>query len=300
MATPSQVLLELPAVVGRSWALIVESAEILTGGMNSVVVLIATTDGRFVAKWVPQDDASDLLKGAEVARTMSDFGIRAGRPRATIDGALVAPLLDGQFVLLEEVPGEPLGRTREDLRDWSTALGRVHSAGTWMYAGEFFPWLRENGIDPARELWVQRAVTEVLAEYDGLPALTWAQLHTDPEPEAFRRDSHGNVGVIDWTGSTPGPVLYDVASAAMYAGSEPAASRLIAGYLSAGILPESELRAHLGTFQRFRAAVQAVYFSQRLHDANLTGIASQLENEEGLRDARTLLREAGLSLVDQP
>ena len=41
----------------------------------------------------------------------------------------------------------------------------------------------------------------------GLPPLTRGRLHTDPAPEAFRLDGEtGRVGLIDWTGATPGTV----------------------------------------------------------------------------------------------
>jgi homoserine kinase type II len=147
-----------------------------------------------------------------------------------------------------------------------------------------------------REDWVRRVVEDLLGEYEHLGPLTWAQLHTDPELEAFRRDANGDVGVIDWSGSIRGPVLYDLASAVMYAGGEVAAEQLIAGYQSTRALPDSELQAHLHYFRQFRGAVQAVYFSKRLHENDLTGIADDEENAKGLRDARWMLRDAGVRL----
>jgi homoserine kinase type II len=300
VTTPAEVLAELPTIVGRHWGLSVKSTEAVHGGMNSVTAVLEAQTRRVVAKWVPQSGVPDLIRGAEVALAMSSHGIRAGRPIRAVDGRLAAPLLDGAVVILEEVSGEPLGGGDTDLWQWGQTLGRVHSVATWLQSGEFFPWLREHGTDPAREGWVQRVVEEVLSEYDELPPITWAQLHTDPEPEAFRRDERGDIGVIDWAGSVPGPVLYDLASALMYAGSDGAASRVLAGYESVGVLPELELRAHLATFKRFRAAVQAVYFSKRLHDADLTGITGQAENRQGLRDARALLHAAGISVTDEP
>ena len=298
MALPSEILINLRPTVDREWGLILENAEILDGGMNSVTAAFDTPSGRFVAKWVHSRAAADLTQGAEVARAMSDAGIRAGRPLLTCRGKLTASLLDGYVVLLEEVLGAPLTRSDSDLWDWGATLARVHSVCTWTKKGEFFPWLSENGRDSAREDWVRQAVDDVLDEYEALPALTWAQLHTDPEPEAFRRDVHGDIGVIDWTGSIAGPVLYDLASAVMYAGNDQAAERLIAGYQSAGVLTESELRDHLMVFRRLRGAVQAVYFSKRLDEADTTGARGQDDNAQGLKDAHTILRAAGAQMPD--
>ena len=135
---------------------------------------------------------------------MSDAGIGAGRHLLTSGGKLTAPLLDGNVVLLEEVLGTPLSYSDIDLWDWGATLARAHSVRTWTERREFFPWLSENGQNLAREDWVRQAVYDALHEYTALPALTWTQLHTDPEPEAFRRNADGDIGVIDWTGSIPG------------------------------------------------------------------------------------------------
>lgn len=86
----------------------------------------------------------------------------------------------------------------------------------------------------------------------------------------------------------------------MYTGNERAAERLIAGHQSAGVLAESELRAHLMVFRRLRGAVQAVYFSKRLHEADLTGATGQDDNAHGLGDAHTILRAAGAQLQTFP
>lgn len=73
---------------------------------------------------------------------------------------------------------------------------------------------------------------------------------------------------------------------------------MIAGYQSMKLLPDWELQAHLGYFRQFRGAVQAVYFSRRLHENDLTGIADHDENAKGLRDARRILQDAGVRLRD--
>jgi Ser/Thr protein kinase RdoA (MazF antagonist) len=299
MTTPTELLARLSDAVERYWGEPLVGAMLIDGGMNSITIGGSLSSGRVVAKWVSALGREDLIRGAEVARAMSDHGIRAGRPLLTSLGQVTAPLLDGELAVLDEVTGEPLSNSAADQWDWGAALARVHSMTSAQEEGSmFFPWLRENGLDPARESWVRRIVEDLLGEYVRLGPLIWAQLHTDPEPEAFRRDANGDIGVIDWSGSIRGPVLYDVASAVMYAGGESAAGQLIAGYQSRGLLPDSELRSHLRYFRQFRGAVQAVYFSKRLHDEDLTGIVDQEENANGLRDSLLILRDAGIRVSE--
>jgi homoserine kinase type II len=292
VTTPAQILAGLPAILEKDWGQSIESARVLSGGMNSVAVMLELPRKRVVAKWVPAQGRDDLIRGAEVARLLGEHGFRTGPPVPTSEGKLTAPFLDGELAILKEVEGGPLTSDPDDLWAWGATLARLHAVTASKGSGPFFPWLSENGTDPDREAWVRQAVEDVLRDYANLPQLTWAQLHTDPEPEAFRRDEYGDVGVIDWAGSIRGPVLYDLASAIMYAGHGSAADQLVAGYRSVGVLSEAELDGHLRLFQRFRGAVQAAYFSKRIHDSDLTGIDSDEENAKGLRDAAELIRLA--------
>jgi homoserine kinase type II len=130
----------------------------------------------------------------------------------------------------------------------------------------------------------------VLAEVVGLPALTWGRLHTDPAPEAFLHDAASGVtGLIDWAGACPGPLLYDVASAVMYLGGVSAAEPFLAAYL-----PVSPLRelAHLPTWLRYRGAVQASYFADRILRADLTG-TDPAGNRRGLAHGRAMMSQPG-------
>ena len=123
------------------------------------------------------------------------------------------------------------------------------------------------------EPWVRPSVDLVLDEYGGLPELTWSLLHADPESGAFlRQPNTGQVALIDWTATTYGPVLYDVASAVMYLGGRHNADAFWDAYVSHNPAPVGELTEHLGTFTRHRAAVQAAYFSMRIGTQDRTGI----------------------------
>ncbi|MEV4313277.1 phosphotransferase [Actinocrispum sp. NPDC049592] len=112
-------------------------------------------------------------------------------------------------------------------------------------------------------------------------------LHCDPAPEAFRLNhTTGVCGLIDWSAAIRGPLLYDLASAAMYVGGVDQADCLIEAYLERGVVTEAEAELGLLTMVRFRWAVQADYFARRLTTGDLTGVTSSADNEKGLEDAR--------------
>lgn len=287
---------QLPVLIAREWALQVDAVELLSGGMNSHTAAVTTPMARFVAKWVPAPGRADLVRGIDAARVMSDHGIRAGAAVVTTSGARTVPFEDGELALLEDVSGVPLTTSPADQEYWGVALAAVHAAQPHSPATGFYAWLTENAQEPIHPAWVRKAVARVYAEYAQLPPLTWALLHTNPEPEAFLRDPSGDVGVIDWAGSVPGPALYDLASAVMYAGGEVHAQPLLASYERAGVIPAVEIREHLGSLQRLRAGVQADYFSRRLSQDNLTGIDSSDDNVKGLHDAREMLQALGVEV----
>jgi Ser/Thr protein kinase RdoA (MazF antagonist) len=120
--------------------------------------------------------------------------------------------------------------------------------------------------------------------------MTWGLLHADPAPEAFRLNpATGRCGVIDWSYALYGPLLYDLASAVMYAGGPEHAQALIQSYLGEHILTAMEVEHGLAPMLRFRWAVQANYFAWRIAENNLTGISNPEDNEKGLEDARRFL-----------
>jgi len=101
--------------------------------------------------------------------------------------------------------------------------------------------------------------------------------------------------MVDWAGASHGPALYDVASAVMYLGGRQKASTFLATYVENHPGLADEVAAHLDSFSRFRAAVQASYFSMRVATSDLTGIADLLDNQKGLRDAQLMLATHGLT-----
>jgi thiamine kinase-like enzyme len=117
-----------------------------------------------------------------------------------------------------------------------------------------------------------------------LDDLSWAWLHGDPAAEAFLRQPDGDVALIDWGGVMHGSILYDVASAVMYAGGCP--DHVVPAYLARRPEPAPEIETGLTPFLRLRWAVQAGYFAWRLAHDIRTGITYPAENLKGLADAR--------------
>jgi homoserine kinase type II len=142
------------------------------------------------------------------------------------------------------------------------------------------------------EPWIRPAVIDALAAWEAIPpaSLSWAPLHTDPAPEAFRLDRRsGTCGLIDWDFGVVGPLLYDLASAEMYVGGPTRSEPLISAYLATGVLGRDEVVRGLPALARLRWAVQADYFAMRIATDDLTGIDDRAENQGGLADARRAL-----------
>jgi Ser/Thr protein kinase RdoA (MazF antagonist) len=180
------------------------------------------------------------------------------------------------------------------------ALAEIHAVDPALESAPFIRAVVAAQVEDV-EPWIRPTVAAVLAEYGRLPALTWGLLHGDPAAEVFLRQAGtARVGVIDWGAAGRGPVLYDVASALMHLGSRDRSDAFWDGYRAHSPVPARELDVHLETFIRFRAAVQAAYFSMRIARNDCTGLADGSENWRGLRDAEQLLRAHGIRLVTDP
>ena len=264
--------------------------------MNSQTWVVEHQGSTYVAKRVARAAVDELVEGCEVASAVADAGFVTGRPVPTTDGRLV--VTEHALALHEHVPGRELdGESDEEQRWIAATLAGVHSAGgpaigpsTAAFAAY---WLSPELPGVEAHPWLVPAFDAVRAETDQ-PSVTWSTVHTDPAPEAFLHDdSTGSTGLIDWSGATRGPVLYDVASAVMYLGGPDDASAFLATYRTQGPLADDELQL-LDAFRRFRWVVQAAYFAWRLAARDLTGVAHQADNQTGLDDARRGLADLGL------
>jgi len=112
---------------------------------------------------------------------------------------------------------------------------------------------------------LRAAIRPAIAEADGLVSaggLTIGILHGDPHQAAFRVDERGGVGLLDWDSAVAGPLLYDVASVAMYGGVSPTdpETALLRGYLEEAPTDVAELRHAKGSCacaSRFRPCTSA-------------------------------------------
>jgi homoserine kinase type II len=243
--------------------------------MNSSAWTVSSGAERYVLKISHAREEA----GLQAAALLEDRGLRTGAPvRMAVHG-------DRLVAMLRYVDGRGLGSSDADVALLGETLGRAHSLlvgapvpdglARWPWA-----WLDPTVIEePALRAAVTHAITvaEALA-----PTVTHGILQADPAPEAFLADGE-DVALIDWGAAVHGPLLYDVASAWMYT-DDP----VIAAYARTGPLGEAELaQAHV--FLAYRWAVQAWYFSDRIRRHDLTGLASDAENDKGLDDARRAL-----------
>jgi len=263
-------------------------------GMNSTTWLVTTDAGDWVAKAAPAPAAAQFDAGLAAAARLDAAGVPAGAPLLTTAGAFSVARAGTRLALLRFTDGRAIDPTRPDeRRAWGATLGRAHDilrAGAPPRGAQGWHWVDADAPHLAVEPWVRpavRAAVDELGDVQGRVPLTSGVLHADPAPEAFLVDLHGQgrVALIDWSSVTVGPLLYDVASARMYAGDEAAFLDVRDGYLDVAPIRAEEM-AVLPTFVRFRWAVQADYFARRIQDHDLTGIDDASGNAEGLADAR--------------
>lgn len=254
------------------------------GGMNSRTWWVTDAAGdRWLAKWVPDGALVPMTAAVAAADLAARSGIltgRVGRPVHAWDG--------GELAVLEVVPGTPLdGASDDDQARIGRTLADVHRATAGHVVPGALPW---HWVDPASvetDPDLHAAVREAVTAIDALDALVTGVGHGDPTPEAFLADGP-TTGLIDWGSPVNGPLLYDVASAAMYLGGVTSAATMVASYAAAGGPATPDL-AHLDAMLRFRWAVQADYFAHRLAVDDRTGIGSEDDNLSGFDDARRAL-----------
>ena len=131
--------------------------------------------------------------------------------------------------------GDPI-----DQQWWGDRLGAAHRA----LAGFDHPglrrwnWLQLEAPHLAVQEWLRPALADAVAAMIRLTVtdrLTYGVLHGDPAPHDFVLDPDtGRAGLLDWGACGTGPLVYDVATAVVYAGGPDASAELLDGYLAAG------------------------------------------------------------------
>ena len=243
--------------------------------MNSSTWSVTSGNERFVLKISDASEKACL----DVAAWLDERGLRTGAPMrmAVRDGRLVA--------LLRYADGRPLTTSTHDVEALGETLGRAHRllVGAPVPPGLRrwpWPWPRPDAIVDHD---LRDAATDAILSAERLaPTLTHGILHGDAAPEAFLA-GQDDVALIDWGGACHGPLLYDVATARMYAGEG-----VLAAYARTSPIRPDELAA-VPAFLTFRWAVQAWYFSDRIRRGDLTGLTGNDDNAKGLADARHAL-----------
>ncbi|GHJ45013.1 hypothetical protein Cs7R123_23550 [Catellatospora sp. TT07R-123] len=279
-----------------AWHLQPDGFTPLSGGMTSTTVSVSAGGLHYVAKAVRPAQKAQFEAGLSAAEHLSRHGVDAGAPLRTADGALTVPVGDHVLALLHHVPGRELEADDPlDQQWWGDRLGAVHRVlREFRHPGlPAWHWVRPDAPHLDVEDWVRPAVAaavNTLTKLQVTDRLTYGALHGDPCHGAFLLDpGTGRIGVIDWGSAGAGPLMYDVASAVMYAGGSDRARELLSAYAATGVVPRAEIEASLDVLLRFRWAVQADWFAARIATGDLTGVADQSDNRRGLHDARDAL-----------
>ena len=216
-----------PALVSwlsRYWGLAGVRVTEHNGGMGSETWFVDRRDQRWVAKAVVPGGGGQFAGGLAIARRLEQTGIPAGAPVPTGDGQLAVDVGRAWLALLTWVPGRALtGQGDADQALIGATLARVHQAlaGFDVAGAQRFHWVDPDAGYLSLRPWLRRAITAALEALDASrpETMTWGLLHADPAPDAFRLNAAtGRCGIIDWSYAVCGPLVYDLASAVMYAG----------------------------------------------------------------------------------
>jgi Ser/Thr protein kinase RdoA (MazF antagonist) len=277
--------------VRTSWQCSPERCTALASGRTSTNWQITAGRDRFLAKRVPVTQRARLEAGLAAAERLEADGIPAGGPVRTADGALTVVLGDDVLALLRWVPGRSLNLADPVDQQWlgETLAGVHRSLLGFAHPGLVkFHWIRTDAAHLGIEPWVRPAVAAAVRAARRLcvtDQLTYGVLHGDPSPDEFRLDTdNGRVALLDWSSAGTGPLVYDLASAVMFAGGMATAAHAVDGYLRHGPVPKGECEAALPTMLRLRYAVQVDWLCARL----AAGAATAADHD-GLRAAGAAL-----------
>ncbi|MDO9456396.1 phosphotransferase [Nocardioides sp.] len=275
--------MDLERLLRTRFGLVDVEVEPHDGGMNSRTWWVRAGDGveaSYVAKWVADAAVGSLAAGVEAAAVAERSGVVTGAPVAAVGGDRVVLVDGGSLVLMERLSGTEVvdGAVVGDI------LARVHTAtvGHDLVLGLRWPWVEPAGLSAWPDL--QDAVSAALTEMLALGPLVTGIAHGDPATDAFLHLDDGRLAVIDWAGALAAPLLYDVASAAMYLGGLQAAAPMLTAYADSDGPATPDL-PHVETMLRFRWAVQADYFARRAAGGDPLG-TDDAAIDKGLADAR--------------
>jgi homoserine kinase type II len=282
----------IETVIGRAWGPQVHESAVVEIGLNSRVWAVRTDAGRALVKLV--SDRDPFTAGLQIAEQLATH-VRSGPPMRTRSGQLTVETNHGWLAMLRRESGRPLRLSDEtDRRRWGARLGDVHRRLADVVVSEPLPrwpwdWLDIDADHLRADLALRASIARAREAAEGYvdrcrPEI--AVLHGDPNPQEFLLDAWGDVAVIDWGAVQHGPLLYDVASARRFAGSDRRFRVALDGYVAS--MGSGGSPAGLRVFLRYREAVQAWYFSHRVASNDTTGATSAF-NLAGLHNARAAL-----------
>jgi homoserine kinase type II len=293
VATAEQVR----TVLRTTWHRVASECAAVPGGLSATNWAVTVAAQPYVVKVVPASRRTPFEAGLAVAEYLLGQQSPAATGVRAVDGGLVGSLGDEVAALLRHVPGRPLdGTDPVDRQWWGDALGSAHQrlAGFRHPGMAKFHSVRGEAAHLGVADWVRPAVAAAIAAVRKLTVtdqLTYGVLHGDPAPSAFRLDPlTGRLGLVDWGPVASGPLMYDLASAVVYAGGPDAAKDLTDAYVAAGPVSREEIEAALPTMLLFRWAVYADHFAQRL-SVDRAGGADEKADRRGLDTARAALAE---------
>ena len=280
-------------LIKHAWQIDAGAIALLGGGMNSHTWEVRSRGTRWALKMVPPHGRPGFKAGLFAATAMEAAGLPAGAPVPTRDGRVMVELPHGTAALLTWVEGVPLSASPETVEQIGRLLATAHSILRTVAIPDAppFDWVDPEAPHLEVEPWVRPAVSDVVREWQVARASvpSWGFLHADPAPQGVpAHEATDRYGIIDWASGVHGPLLFDLASAAMYVGDD-LTPGLVEAYATHGGLSRLEVEQGLPTLQRYRYAVQADYFARRVYDNEFTGIVDSAENSKGLDDARDML-----------
>jgi Ser/Thr protein kinase RdoA (MazF antagonist) len=271
----------LQSLLRDQWHLVPTEITEISAGVLSHAWEISAGSVRYVARLVDASGRQPLEAGLAAANHVRGYGVEAGRPVRTLNGALTAELPGGGcatrkprgvLAVLRRVPGRTLvGGDPVDQQFWGDRLGAMHTVLQGFHHPGLRPWslLDPDAAHLSAEPWLRPAIADAINATTRLTVtdrLTYGVLHGDPAPSDFVVDpATGRAGVLDCGASGTGPLVYDVAAAVVYAGGLERSAELLDGYLAASPVDRDELHAALPVLLRFRWAVQADRWA-RAHD----------------------------------
>ena len=270
----------------------------LPGGFTSEVWLIETKEERFVAKYAYQSQ-EDFECGLYAAELAEEYGITSGAPLRTRDGAL-SILVEGPYgqseplALLRFVPGEPLNLSDSGAASlYGHLLGKFHTIFLAGFGEKYITSLIDFVLQKDPAVAAQPGLPEMLhrtietiLNYEARHTVTYGVIWGD-RMEIVREKETGQVGIIDWGTIECGPLLFDVALAALWLFPEGSAAyhEFLRAYLAEAPASESEL-AGLNYYKVLLWARQARYFAYRVAANVMLGDSNADGNIENLARSR--------------